>query len=196
MNVSDFYSNIITNAPPNLIQLGDDNHAQNMANFSTLVNANMPPIQDINTLPNDGGGGNKNPSNDLQFGDWTGTNGDTKAMAKDLMNRGMTGSDQIYFQTPDTSTRDGVTKSRSDVIPAAISQILQNAHNLGIRDSTTALANKNVLLSSPLFKDTVNNPNFKLIYPNFWDIVTKSILPEQWAKYDKTQVLKNATASK
>lgn len=170
-----FYADLISNAPAGIIQLGDENHLQNMANFSTLVNASgggdptAPKIKD-------------NP--DQSFGNWTG-DFDTKTMAKDLMKRGMIGADQIFFQTPDTSTRNGITRSRSDVIPAAISQILQNAHNLGLKSPEAILANKNVLLANPLFRDTVNNPGFAQIYPNFWDIVAKSIFPEQLAKYNK-----------
>lgn len=122
-----------------------------------------------------------------KFGNWTGQ-GDTKAMAEDLGKRGLVGADQLLFENQDTSSADAIkNKNQSDWKVAMIQNVLTNAKKFGIRTPEALLANKNVLIGNPKWVDAVNNPAFNNIHPNFWSVITKSILPEQWAKYDKSK---------
>lgn len=182
MQNDNFYSSLLDNVPHGLIQVGEDNHLQNMANFSTLVSAKMSAMP--KTTVGDKGKHDE-ATQQQKFSDWTGTNGDTKAMAKDLMNRGLVGADQIYYDQPDTSTKNGIINSQGDWKVAAIQQILANARRLNIRTPESVMANKDVLIGNPRFRDAINNPVFQSIHPNWWQIITNSILPERWAIVDK-----------
>lgn len=128
----------------------------------------------------------KDPDDELTtFADWTGSKGDTKVIAKDLMKRGLIGAEQIFNAGVDIKDASSIKNSQADWKPAAIQQILANARRLNLRKPEEILANKDVLISNPRFKDAINNPYFKQIHPNFWNIITDSILPEQYAKADK-----------
>ena len=167
---------ILSGLPMGFLKLGADNHAQNMANFSLLVNAKEGGVGDP-----------KAPAKTTaeKFGDWTDSNGDTKIAAKSLMDLGLIGADQVFYEKPDISTRSGVINSQSDWKPAAIEQILQNAYKLGIRKPEEVMANKDVLIGNPRFRDAINNPVFAQIHPNFWQVITEKLLPQQYAKFDK-----------
>lgn len=128
-----------------------------------------------------------------KFGDWAGSQ-DTKVIAKKLMDLGMKGADQIYYDSPDVSNRNGVINSQADWKPAAISQILENAHRLNIRTPEAMMVNRNVLIGNPKMRDAINDPTFQNIHPNFWQVLSEKILPQQWAKYDAAN--KNSVATK
>ena len=153
-----------------------------------ITNGMTPPI-DGGTPPS-GGGKTPPPS---KFGDWAGSQ-DTKVIGKKLMDLGMTGADQIYYDNPDVSTRNGVINSQGDWKPAAISQILENAKRLNIRTPEAMMVNKDVLIGNPRFRDAINNPVFNNIHPNWWQIISQKILPQQWAKFDAQN--KNQTTKK
>lgn len=154
--------------------------------------ADLPNLGITNGMtPPEDGGGKKPPPN--KFGDWAGSQ-DTKVIGKKLMDLGLTGADQIYYDNPNVSTRNGVINSQGDWKPAAISQILENAQRLGIRTPEELMANKDVLIGNPKFRDAINNPVFNNLHPNFWQVIGQKILPQQWAKYDAAN--KNQTAKK
>lgn len=121
-----------------------------------------------------------------QFGNWADTK-DTKVASKDLMDRGLVGADQLYNENQKTNNADEITnKNQSDWKIAAIQKILAKAYLAGIKSPEAFLLpeNRNYLLSGldPRIKDAINNPNFNVIHPNFWNILGDSILPQQWAK--------------
>ena len=133
----------------------------------------------------------KTPPPNTGFGDWAGSQ-DTKVIAKKLMDLGMVGADQMYYDNPDVSNRSGIVNSQADWKPAVIAQILENAHRLNLRTPEAVMQNKDVLIGNPRFRDAINNPQFNNIHPNFWQVVTQKLLPLQWAKYDaanKNQVV-------
>lgn len=144
-------------------------------------NAPPPP-----PAPNEGGKGKgKDPEAAKQFGNWADTE-DTKAMAHDLSQRGLIGADQLILDNPNQNDRNSVVNSQSDWKPAAIQKILSKAYEAGIKNPTVFLApeNRNYLLSGldPRIRDAINDPRFTQIHPNFWNILSDSILPQQWAK--------------
>lgn len=118
-----------------------------------------------------------------QFGNWTGDN-DTKSQVADLMKRGLIGASDMYQQQPDISNRNGIVNTATDWKPAAVSMILENAKRLNLRTPEAVMANKDTLIANPKWRDAINNPVFQQIHPNFWQVITRSILPQQWAKYD------------
>ena len=131
-----------------------------------------------------------------KFSNWTNSQ-DTKVAAKDLLDRGLKGADQLFFENQKTGSADDITKkNQSDWKVGAIQKILQKAYQKGIKDPTTFLApeNRDYLLSglSPDIKAAINDPTFNRIHENFWDVLGNSILPQQWAKEEN----KNAIAQK
>lgn len=127
-----------------------------------------------------------------KFGNWL-NDTNTKNFAKDLMNRGLKGADQIYYDNPDTKTHNGVINAQSDWKINAIQQILANAKKYNIRTPEAANANRHLLIGNSRWSDAIDNPAFNDIHSNWWDVITKSILPEQWKKYDAQN--KNNVAS-
>lgn len=161
--------------PTGLINVGDDNHIANMANFSMYANAKEAVELPKGTPPDD-------PSK--VFGNWVG-NGeilDTKLAAADLKRRGLQGADQIVETQPNLSDADSIRNSQADWKPAVIQQILTNARKFNIRTREEVLANKDVLVSNSKWRDAINNDSFKNLHGNWWEIITDSILPEQYAK--------------
>lgn len=181
---------ILASLPTGFMQLGDDNHAQNTANFSMLVNAHNaiaagdqttgdPTKKDVPLAQTDG----------EKFGNWTGQK-DTKIMATDLLKRGLKGADQLVYENQDVSSTDSITKkNKSDWIPSAIQQILQKAYSRNLRTPAEIVNNKTYLLSGldTGYKSAINSDSFNNIYPNFWNVITDSILPEQYAKFDNSK---------
>lgn len=135
-------------------------------------------------------GGNKKPPDDTEqdefqkFGNWTGQT-DVKLMAKDLLRRGLIGAEQLVMENVNIKSPDAIRKAQSDWKVSAIQEILARARKFNLRTPAEVLANKDVLLTNPMWKEGVNNWAFKNVHPNFWNIITESLLPEQWAKYDK-----------
>lgn len=119
-----------------------------------------------------------------RFSNWTGQT-DTKVMAHDLMKRGLVGADQLYFDSVDTTSPNSIRKSQSDWKVAAIQNILMNAKKLNLRKPEEIMANRHILIDNPTWKEGINNPAFKQVHPNFWQVISNSILPEQYAKSDK-----------
>lgn len=142
------------------------------------------------TLAEDLGGGKKPiPQSQLQrFGNWTGQS-DTKFMAADLMKRGLVGADKLLLDNPNPNDRNSIINSQSDWKPNAIMEILSNARKLNLRTPEEINANRNVLMTTPKYRDAINNPSFTQIHKNFWDIITHSILPEQYAKEEAQKVV-------
>ena len=127
-----------------------------------------------------------------RFGNWTGQT-DTKVMAKDLMRRGLQGAEQLYFEgKPDIKNPQNVRNAQNDWKVSAVQEILANARKLNLRKPGEVLANKDVLLTTPSWKEGVNNWAFKNVHSNFWDIIANSILPEQWAKNDSEKKMQLA----
>lgn len=147
-----------------------------------------------NSIPKQGfgdavGGGEKKKYNqeDLNsFGNWTDQT-DTKMMAKDLNNRGLVGADKMMDDNVNTSSSDGIRNANSDWKVSAIQNILSNARKLNLRTPEEVNANRDVLINNPKWRDAINNPVFSQNHPNFWNIITHSILPERYAKYDKME---------
>lgn len=177
----DTVDNILSNLPTNFFQSIGDNHLYGMAQFSTIVGA-------VNSVSKGDPTKNKKadiPQSELdKFGNWTGQT-DTKVMAKDLMNRGLQGANQLLYDMVDTSTGDSIKNAQSDWKVAAIQQILSNAKKFNLRTPEEINANRNVLIGNSRWVDAINNQSFKTIHPNFWSVITDSLLPEQYAKYDK-----------
>jgi len=184
-------NDILSSLPPGFLQLGDDFHAQNTANFSMLINAHNaisesedptkgdPTKKDV---PLEQGASEK-------FANWTGQQ-NTKVMAQDLMKRGLVGANQLVYEDQDVSSTDSITKkNKSDWIPAAIQKILQNAYAKNLRTPTEIINNKTYLLGglNKGVQDAINSDTFNNIYKNFWNVITDSILPEQYAKFDNNK---------
>lgn len=134
------------------------------------------------------------PPQDLlqKFGNWTGQT-DTKVMAEDLIKRGLVGGEQLRYDQPNTSTAEGIRNAQSDWKVAAIQDILSNARKFNLRKPEEVLANKNVLISNPKWRDAINNDSFKTIHPNFWNVITDSLLPSQYAKEDAQRMVASNT---
>jgi len=169
----------------------DDNHHSVIDGLHSKVTSNTFPDEYIKENEK---AENTSDDESTEFADWTGTKGDTKAAAKDLMKRGLIGADQILNATVDTNDASSIKNSQADWKPAAIQEILANAKKLNLRKPEEINANKDVLVSNPRFRDAINNPAFNQIHKNFWDVITNSILPEQWDKFDK--MAKTQTAKK
>lgn len=136
------------------------------------------------THPNLNEGG-KDPENSKRFGNWADTT-DTKVMANDLAKRGLIGSDQLVLDQPNKADVNSVVNSQGDWVVSAIPKILIKAYEKGIRNPTVFLApeNRDYLLSGldPRIKDAIKNPVFLRNHPNFWNVLSDSVLPQQWAK--------------
>lgn len=116
-----------------------------------------------------------------KFGNWTGQT-DTKVMAQDLFKRGLIGADQLVSDNPNTSSGDAIRNAQSDWKVAAVQDILANARKFNLKKPEEIMANKNALISNPAWRDAINNTSFNTLHPNFWSVITHSILPEQYAK--------------
>lgn len=126
-----------------------------------------------------------------KFGNWTGSM-DNQVMAKDLMNRGLTGADQIMNDQVMPNSADNIRNRQGDWKLAAVQNILSNAHKLNIRTPESVSTNWDVL-NNGKWKDAINDPTFSVIHPNFKSVIN-SILKDQWAKEDAQN--KNQTAKK
>lgn len=125
-----------------------------------------------------------------KFANWMGTS-DRKAMAKNLSDLGMKGADQIYNDNPDPNNPESIRHSQGDWKIAAVQKILEKAHESGMRDPTTIMANKKYLLSGldKIYQDGINTDTFNVIHPNFWNIIAEKLIPQQWAKEDTQNTL-------
>ena len=130
----------------------------------------------------------KNPKKPLtdeelqKFGDFAGTT-DTKEIAKYLMKKGLVGASQLYTDTPNIATKEGIVNSQSDWKPAAMSKMLARARMLGLKTPTEIAANKAALIGAldDRIKQAISKPEFEQIHPNWWSTFD-SILKDQYAK--------------
>jgi hypothetical protein len=129
------------------------------------------------------------------FGNWTGQT-DTKVMAADLLKRGLVNAHQLIQDNPNQDDGNSIINSQSDWKPAAISTIVSNARKYNLRTPEELDANRKVLMNSlpPRLQDAINDPRFLQIHPNWWSVINKSIIPQQWAKVDAAN--KTTTAKK
>lgn len=131
----------------------------------------------------------KLPQDDLaRFGNWTGQT-DTKVMAADLKRRGLIGAQQLIEDAPNVNDPNSIRNSQSDWKTAAIQQILSNAKKFNLRTPEEINANRNVLVGNKNWADAINSKDFNVIHPNFWQVVTHSLIPEQYAKFDKQNTI-------
>lgn len=119
-----------------------------------------------------------------QFGNWTGQQ-DSRVMAQDLMKRGLINANQLADEQVSLGAGAGIRNAQSAWKTGLIQEILSNARKYNLRTPTEVNANRNVLVQNPRWKAAVNDPYFNHVHPNFWNIITDSILPEQYAKFDK-----------
>lgn len=165
-----------------MLQSGFSNILSQIAKSFPALNS-LPPISKGMIPPT--GDPTLQQDENQKFGNWTGGT-DTKIKAKDLMRRGLIGADQM-FNEDQSNLKSGsqIRNAQSDWKIAAIQNILSNAKKFGITKPEEVLANKNVLIGNERWVDAINNQSFKNIHPNFWNIITDSLLPEQYAKYNK-----------
>jgi len=105
------------------------------------------------------------------FSNWV-KSGDTKEMAYDLAKRGLVNASQLMEEKqPSIVTALNSKSVQSSWKNAAIINILQRARQFGIKTPTELIANKDVLIDKPEFKQAINHAAFKQIHPNFWEIV-------------------------
>lgn len=109
---------------------------------------------------------------------------DTKKAAQYLQKIGLVGADQIKEAQPNIADPNSIRTSQADWKIAAIQHIISNAKKFGIRKPEEVIANKDVLMSTldPKYKDAINNSSFGVTHPNFWGIISHSILPDEYAK--------------
>lgn len=182
LNIDD--SMVAETLPTGLIGV-DNDHIQNMANFSMYVAAK-------NAVSGDPVKKGSNPSAEQldAFGNWTGQT-DTKVMAADLMKRGLIGAGQLLYDNPNLNSADAIRNAQSDWKIAAIQKILSRARELNFRNPETINANKKALMSTinPRYRDAINSQDFQVIHPNFWSVIAHSLIPEQYAKEDAANLL-------
>lgn len=125
-----------------------------------------------------------------RFGNWTGST-DTKLIAADLMKRGFIGANQLLYDNPNPNDPNSVRNSQGDWKIAAMQKILSRARELNIRNPEAINANKAALMSTinPQYKDAINSQDFQTIHPNFWSVISHSIIPEQYAKEDASKMI-------
>lgn len=120
------------------------------------------------------------------FGNWTGSNSTIDA-ANDLKKRGLVNGQQLLDDVSRVNPNDpnSIRNSQSDWKVAAIQKILARAKDLNIRKPEEFDANLPALTSTlnPQYRAALNDPSFAITHPNFPQVV-KSILKDQWAKYD------------
>lgn len=168
-----------------------------------MAQTNIDLAQNVSNLIGASGGGKKTPTKTptvtpeelSNFGNWTGQ-ADTKVMAADLAKRGLIGASQLITDSPDKSNPNNIINSQSDWKPAAIAKIVSNARRYNLRKPEELLANKKVLMNTldPRIQDAINDKRFQQIHPNFWQVITHSIIPEQWAKLDASNKQNVATS--
>lgn len=140
------------------------------------------------------GGGDKKPAQDQfqKFGNWTNSTSTLDA-AKDLVKRGLVNGQQLVDDVAKVNAADpsSIRNSQSDWKVAAIQNILANARKFGIKNPEAIAANKNALMSTlnPQYRDAINSKDFNTIHPNFWHIISNSILPEQYAKEESAKLI-------
>lgn len=117
------------------------------------------------------------------FGNYGGP--DVKTKASYLGKKGLIGSDQLFFDHPDISTKNGIINAQSDWKTSAIGAMLMRARTLNLRTPTEIKANRTALLGSlrPELAKAINHPSFNQIHPNFWGTFD-SILKDQYANED------------
>lgn len=105
-----------------------------------------------------------------QFTNWIPSR-DTKEMSADLAKRGLVNASQlIEDKQPKIVTNENSRGIQSSWKTAAILNILQRARELGIKNPTELVANKDVLMQKE-YKDAINSPTFMQIHPNWWNVV-------------------------
>lgn len=98
---------------------------------------------------------------------------DSKDLSTDLGKRGLINASQLIEEKqPKIVTGQNSRAIQSSWKTAAILNILQKAREFGIKDEKELLANKDVLMQKE-YKDAINDPTFKVIHPNWWDVVGK-----------------------
>lgn len=123
-----------------------------------------------------------------QFGNWTGQT-DTKVMARDLQKRGLIGAEQLVMDNPNVTSASSIRNAQSDWKVSAIQEILANARRFNLRTPEEINANRDVLVQNSRWREGINNPYFTHIHPNFFDVISKSILPEQYTKEESRKLL-------
>ena len=98
---------------------------------------------------------------------------DSKDLSTDLGKRGLINAAQLIEEKqPKIVTGQNSRAIQSSWKTAAILNILQKAREFGIKDQNELLANKDILMQKE-YKDAINDPTFKVIHPNWWDVVGK-----------------------
>lgn len=133
-------------------------------------------------------------SDSVRFGNFTneGTGAiDLDKASKYLTDKGLTGMGAIQPPAPIVNkygvvNSQPIVKSQSASGASLVSGLLQNAFKMGLRKPEEIEANKEVLINKlpPELKELVNNWGFKSNHPNFWEVMKRNILPEQWKKFD------------
>lgn len=123
-----------------------------------------------------------------KFGNWT-DQADPKVMALDLKRRGLIGADQLIEDKPNVNDPNSIRNSQSDWKTAAIQQILSNAKKFNLRTPEEINANRDVLVGNKNWASAINNQSFQAIHPNFWSVITHSILPDQYAKENAANLI-------
>lgn len=125
-----------------------------------------------------------------KFGNWTGQD-DTRVMAQDLMKRGLIGADQLLSSNPNPNDPNSIRNAQGDWKVNAIQSILAKARELNLRKPEEVNANRNVLMGklNSQYRDAINSQSFNTIHPNFWSVITNSLLPDQYAKEDAQKMV-------
>lgn len=119
-----------------------------------------------------------------------GVSGDVGAARASLLRSGMQGiplpnSSQDWAakaQGASVNDKEGLTygalqqqsaefNKPSNWVPLQTAHIMKRARALGIRTPDQINANMDVLLQDTPYKEAVKHPDFKKIYPNFWDVI-------------------------
>lgn len=124
------------------------------------------------------------PTGNFSFGN-VGDAIDSKQAAMYLQKKGLVGAGQIIESNPNLNDAESIRNVQGDWKIAAMQQIIQNAKKFGLSKPEEILANKDVLIGNPRWKDAINNSSFQQIHPNWWSLIANSIIPEQMS-IDKT----------
>lgn len=145
-----------------------------------------PTVEDPKKKPTD--------ADSVRFGNFTneGTGAiDLGKASKYLTDKGLVGLGAVQPPAPIVNqygvvNSQPMVKSQASSGSALVSGILQNAFKMGLRKPEEVEANKDVLINklSPELKELVNHWGFKTNYPNFWEVMKRNIIPEQWSKFD------------
>lgn len=148
---------------------------KSMPTLQGMMGGMTPPAGDPTSAP---------PKDEFSFGN-VGDAIDSKEAARYLQKKGLIGAGQIIESNPDINDANSIRNTQGDWKIAAMQQIVQNAKKFGLTKPEEILANKDVLVGNPRWKDAINNSSFQTIHPNWWSLIAHSIIPEQMSR-DKT----------